>query len=81
MNENEIVALADKNSFVDHIKTVMDATPKRTIANYFAWRIASMYQDYLNSELRGDGHGADPLSVQCVEETKKLYVNEITNPC
>lgn len=81
VDKNETVVLADANNFVDYFKIIMDKTPKRTIANYLAWRFVSMNTDYLNSDLRGDLYGADPLSVQCVEEIQKLYVNEKTNPC
>lgn len=78
MDKNETVALADVDNIVDHIKNIMEQTSKRTIANYLAWRFVSMNSDYLNSDLRGDLYGADPLPVQCVEEIKKLY--EIANP-
>lgn len=38
VNESEVLNIPDKN-YLQQLDVVLQSTPKRTIANYFAWRL------------------------------------------
>lgn len=83
---NETVVFYD-GIFVDHLFAALETTPKRTVANYLAWRIVSMTAAFLSDELRqrndqfqATKYGVrkiNPRSVQCAKQTMKLCVESI----
>lgn len=76
MNENDIIALHDLDlemDFVDYVGHLTNRTSKRTICNYIAWRFIVEASKYLNDDLR-ELHETKTLSVQCIQQTRKLYV-------
>lgn len=50
VDENEMIVVIDLN-FLSQLNTILQSTPKRTIANYYAWRVFSRYSKYLNQML------------------------------
>lgn len=50
VNEREKVSVVDKN-YLQQLNGILQSTSKRTIANYFAWRLVLYYSDNLNDEL------------------------------
>lgn len=80
---NETVVFYD-GIFVDHLFSTIDKIPKRTVANYLAWRLVLMTSTFLNDELRqrfnqfqASKFGVrkiNPRSVQCAKQTMKLCV-------
>lgn len=38
IDENEVIIVWDRN-YLHHFNVILQLTPKRTIANYFAWRL------------------------------------------
>lgn len=51
VNESEVVVVWDKN-YLLHLSAILQLTSKRTIANYFAWRIVFFSSSLLNDVLR-----------------------------
>lgn len=51
MDENEIV-INSVPSFFENLGDVIASTPKRTIANYFLWRVVLTTSGTLTNELR-----------------------------
>lgn len=49
-NESEIVIVPDKNYFLQ-LEPLLQSTSKRTIANYFAWRLVLFTAELLNDDL------------------------------
>lgn len=78
VNEDEKVIVVDKN-YMQTLNSVIQSTPKRVIANYYAWQIICTYCNYLNDELRevlnkyyaATRGQAKPLpwSMQCMQVT------------
>lgn len=50
VNEREKVSVMDKN-YLQQLNGILESTSKRTIANYFAWRLVLYYSNNLNDEL------------------------------
>lgn len=50
VTDNEKVSVTDKN-YLQQLNGIIQSTSKRTIANYFAWRVVLYYSDSLNDEL------------------------------
>lgn len=50
VNDREIVNVPDKN-YLQQLNGIFQSTSKRTIANYYAWRLAYAYSHHLNDEL------------------------------
>lgn len=73
---NETVIVLDKN-YLERLGGVMESTPKRTVANYFAWRLVFSGSHLLNNAL--DNHRRQffkipPLApatrlTQCIKRT------------
>jgi len=51
IDENEMVSISVL-SYFDNLKKLLENTPKRTIANYFMWRITLSSASFLNQELQ-----------------------------
>lgn len=75
---NEVVIVLDTN-YVAQIETILQSTPKRTIANYFAWRSLLFAADLLNDVLHQRNQvylatttgmqKSDPRQLECVKST------------
>lgn len=50
VDQNEVIIVLDTN-YLAQIETILESTPKRTIANYFAWRSLLFSSDLLNDVL------------------------------
>lgn len=50
VNEREKVTVTDKN-YLQKLNGILQSTSKRTIANYYSWRLVLFYSDHLNEEL------------------------------
>lgn len=51
VDENEILTIPDKKYF-QQLEEILKSTPKRTIANYFAWRLVMFSSNLLNNPLQ-----------------------------
>lgn len=82
LDENDPIIVADKN-YVSQLGAVLQKTPKRTIANYFAWHAVRSSSRFLNDVLykRGEKYLFDITGMQktksrvinCVERTQISY--------
>lgn len=80
-NESEIVIVPDKN-YMLQLKDLLQSTPKRTISNYFAWRLVLFSSDLLNDILHQQNQKfvaattgmlkSDPRLIECVKRTTEL---------
>lgn len=78
VDENEIVIVLDKN-YIQQLETLLQSTPKRTIANYFAWRSVYFASGLLNDVLHDRRQQylatstgmlkSDPREKECVKRT------------
>lgn len=50
IDEHEVVIVIDKN-YLHQLNGLLQSTPNRTIANYFAWRLVQFTSDFLNDDL------------------------------
>lgn len=50
IDENEVVIVWDRN-YLHHLNVILQLTPKRTIANYFAWRLVFFASSSMNDIL------------------------------
>lgn len=50
IDENEVIVVWDLN-YLHHVNVILQLTPKRTIANYFAWRLVFFASSLLNHNL------------------------------
>lgn len=50
IDENEVIIVVDKE-FLRQLGDFMKSTPKRNIANYFAWRVVLFGSTLLNDDL------------------------------
>lgn len=50
IDENEVIIVVDKN-YLHQLNGLLQSTPNRTIANYFAWRLVQFTSDFLNDDL------------------------------
>lgn len=50
INETEVVNVVEKN-YLSQLNAILQSTSKRTIANYYAWRLVLSYSKYLNDVL------------------------------
>lgn len=84
VDKNEPIIIADRN-YVYQLGAVLQKTPKRTIANYFAWHAVSGSSRFLNDVLlkRGEQYVFDITGKQksksrliyCVERTQLSYAD------
>lgn len=51
VNETEVIVIWDQN-YLQHLDAILQLTPKRTIANYFAWRLVFFSSSLVNDVLR-----------------------------
>lgn len=82
IDENEIVIVHDVNYFAK-LQEILISTPKRTVANYFAWRSVLTSSDLLNEVLHQRGQEflatttgmlkSDPRQTECVKQTMDKY--------
>lgn len=83
VDENEVVIVWDLN-YLQHLNAILESTPKRTIANYFAWRLvffsSSLVNDILHERFQKfvatiTGR-PKPISrlMECVKRTMSLQV-------
>lgn len=80
-NETEIVIVPDQN-YMLQLNDLLQSTPKRTIANYFAWRLVLFSADLLNDILHQRNQKflaattgvlkSDPRLTECVKKTTDL---------
>lgn len=80
---NETVVFYD-GIFVDRLFETIENLPKRTVANYLAWRVVLMTSGFLNDELRQRNNQfqatkngvrkINPRSLQCAKQAMKLCV-------
>lgn len=76
IDRNEIVIVLDKN-YLQRLGSIIESTPKRTIANYFAWRLVFFGSFLLNDVLdnqRRQHFKISPLTpatrlTQCIKKT------------
>lgn len=76
IDQNETVIVLDK-SYLQRLGSIMELTPKRTIANYFAWRLVFFGSYLLNDVLdnqRRQHFNMPPLTpstrlTQCIKKT------------
>lgn len=81
IDENEVVIVWDRN-YLHHLNVILQLTPKRTIANYFAWRLvffaSSLMDDILHQRYQKfiatvTGRlKALPRITECVKRTMSL---------
>ena len=81
IDENEVIIVWDRN-YLYHLNMILQLTPKRTIANYFAWRLvfyaSSLMDDVLHQRYQkfiGIATGLlKPLlrTTECVKRTMSL---------
>lgn len=50
VDENEVIVVIELN-YLSQLNGILQSTPKRTIANYYAWRLFLSYSEYLNDVL------------------------------
>lgn len=80
-DESETVIVPDKN-YMLQLNALLQSTPKRTIANYFAWRLVLYSSDLLNDVLHQRNQRfiaatmgmlkSDPRLSECVKRTMEL---------
>lgn len=78
IDENEVVIVHDV-AYIEKLHGILQATPKRTIANYIAWRSVLLSSDMLNDILHqrlqqflATTTGmlkSDPRQTECVKQT------------
>lgn len=78
IDENEIVIVHDLN-YMDKLHAILLSAPKRTIANYFAWRSVLLASDMLNDALHARLQQylatttgkikSDPRQTECIKRT------------
>lgn len=90
INENETVIFKGFDNFTNIVSFLKDlteanASTKRQIANYLAWRLVFNCSDYLSEELnyrlnatQCDENKMSVRSEQCTKKTMKLYGNILT---
>lgn len=81
VDENELVLVPDQN-YLFQLDAVLRTTPKRTIANYFSWRLVLYASDLLNDVLHQryqqyvaattGMQESEPRLTECVERTISL---------
>lgn len=71
VDKTEMIALYGVVDFLLYIDDLINKTPKRTIANYIAWRFVKENSKYANDDLR---NLHDQQSTQCLYLTKIWYV-------
>lgn len=81
--ENDTINVAELEN-VNKLKELLEATPKRTIANYIGMRLALFSSDLLNDDLRTQQQQyhreksgvlkSDPRIMKCAKKTAELYV-------
>lgn len=81
VNRNEVIIVLDVN-YLHQLGQIIQATPKRTIANYFAWRAVLFSSDYLDSTLHQKldqylakttgTKQADSREAECIKQTMNL---------
>lgn len=87
VEENELV-INSVPSFFTELGPILEQTPKRTMANYFMWRVVLALSGTLNNQLRlrklayftaliGQQE-EEPRWKECVEFTASRYVTSIT---
>lgn len=50
IDENEVIIVWDRN-YLHNLDAILQLTPKRTIANYFTWRLVFFASSLLNDNL------------------------------
>lgn len=50
VDENEVIIVIELN-YLSKLHAILNSTPKRTIANYYAWLLFLSYSEYLNDVL------------------------------
>lgn len=88
IDENEVVIVHDLN-YVTKLQDILLSTPKRTVANYFAWRSVLSSSDLLNDVMHqrlqqylATTTGmlkSDPRQTECVKETMEKYTVKMSN--
>lgn len=83
-DKNEPIIINDRN-YVSQLDAVLRRTPKRTIANYFAWQAVRSSTRFLSDVLhkRGEQYLFDVTGIQktksritdCVERTQHSYAD------
>lgn len=78
VDQNEVVVVLDMG-YILKLEKILQSTPKRTIANYFAWRSVLFSSDLLNTILRQQEEQylakttgmlkADSREAKCIKKT------------
>lgn len=83
INENESITVPDVD-YLHQLNVLLHTTPKRTISNYFGWRLVFFSADFLDDVLHKrqqqyiiEATGMlkpDPRLTECIKKTTQLYV-------